>query len=96
MDILVVRSVAHWGEAGLKGCGPAHIFHTLPVEMPWKSAWTLNGTRLARVPKVRPPHVARIRRGRGHVVEVVHRRCLTKNNHRTSRSSEFSIEPGPS
>ena len=45
MDVLVVRSVAHWEEAGLKCCGPAHIFHTLPVEMPWESAWTLNGTR---------------------------------------------------
>jgi len=41
MDVLVVRSVAHWEEAGLKGCGPAHIFHTLP----WKCRGTLNGTR---------------------------------------------------
>ena len=48
MDVLVVRSVAHWEEAGLKGSGPAHIFHTLPVEMPWESVWTLNGTRIAR------------------------------------------------
>ena len=50
---------------------------------------------LARVPKVHPPHVARIRRGRGHVVKVVHRRCLTKNNH-ARLAPRSSIEPGPS